>query len=64
MLQGGMDIKSLATLMGHKSAATTEIYLHCLPDLAFRAVSPLDAQPSNITPFQPAPAIQQVAINN
>lgn len=47
-LQNGLDIKSLATLLGHKSIATTEIYLHCLPSLAFRAVSPLDQPTGNI----------------
>lgn len=62
-LRGGLDIKSLATLMGHKSTATTEIYLHCLPDIAFRAVSPLDAAPSNVTPFvENLPAIAPVSV--
>lgn len=63
-LRNGLDIKSLATLLGHKSTATTEIYLHCLPDLAFRAISPLDTAPSNIAgniaPF-PAPALTAVS---
>ena len=50
-LLNGMDIKNLATLMGHKSTATTQRYLHCIPDFAFRAVSPLDSEPGGIIPF-------------
>ena len=30
MLRSGMDIKSLQTLLGHKSLATTEKYLKAL----------------------------------
>jgi len=48
LLRNGMDIRSLASLMGHKSTETTEIYLHCLPDIGVRAVSPLDISPSNV----------------
>jgi site-specific recombinase XerD len=57
-LRNGLDIKSLATLLGHKSTATTEIYLHALPDLAFRAVSPLDAQPQSLIAFPGAESQQ------
>lgn len=58
MLLSGIDIKSLSVLMGHASTRTTEIYLHCIPHIAFRAVSPLDAPAatpgSTILPFRVA----------
>lgn len=55
MLMNGLDVRSLAELLGHTHVSTTEIYLHCLPQLAARAVSPLDAVPGNVVRM-PAPA--------
>lgn len=51
MLMNGMDVRSLSELMGHAHVETTEIYLHCLPQLASRAVSPLDVAPRNVVAF-------------
>lgn len=51
LLLAGWDIKSLSVLMGHQTTATTEIYLHCLPQLAGRVTSPLDMLPSNVIPM-------------
>jgi len=42
LAQGG-TIQELKDLMGHTSIKTTETYLHCLPELASRVSSPLDA---------------------
>lgn len=41
-LMGGGTIQELAELMGHADIRTTEIYLHCIPQLASRVGSPLD----------------------
>jgi integron integrase len=41
-LSAGGTIQELMELMGHTNIATTEIYLHCLPQLASRVSSPLD----------------------
>jgi integron integrase len=51
-LEHGGTIEELRELMGHTSIETTKIYLHCLPRLASRAVSPLDHATSNITDFK------------
>jgi integrase len=40
-LSRGGTIQELMELMGHTSIKTTEIYLHCLPELASRVMSPL-----------------------
>jgi integron integrase len=48
MLMNGLDVRSLSELLGHAHIETTEIYLHCLPQLAARAVSPLDVVPGNV----------------
>lgn len=59
VLLQGMDIKNLAELMGHATIRTTEIYLHVIPRLANRVLSPLDVEPSNVIPMrrldQPGP---------
>lgn len=41
-LAAGGTIQELMELMGHTNIRTTEIYLHCLPQLASRVSSPLD----------------------
>lgn len=41
-LKSGGAIHELKELMGHKDIATTEIYLHCLPQISRHAKSPLD----------------------
>ncbi|MEI7912853.1 MAG: integron integrase [Verrucomicrobiota bacterium] len=41
-LAAGGTIQELMELMGHTNIQTTEIYLHCLPQLASRVSSPLD----------------------
>lgn len=43
LLNGG-TLHELKELLGHASIQTTEIYLHCLPQLGARVVSPLDYQ--------------------
>jgi integrase len=50
-LSRGGNIHDLKDLMGHTTIKTTEIYLHCIPDLAARVISPLD---SVIIPFSKA----------
>jgi len=46
-LSAGGTIQELMELLGHTNIRTTEIYLHCLPQLASRVSSPLD----NIIPI-------------
>jgi integron integrase len=41
LINGG-NIHELSELMGHADIRTTEIYLHCIPQLASRVHSPLD----------------------
>jgi len=41
-LSAGGTIQELMELLGHTNITTTEIYLHCLPQLASRVTSPLD----------------------
>jgi integron integrase len=41
-LAAGGTIQELSELMGHSDIRTTEIYLHCIPQLASRVASPLD----------------------
>lgn len=53
MLMRGLDIRSLADLLGHASICTTQIYTHCIPKLAVHVVSPLDAEPSKVIQFAP-----------
>ena len=48
MLMGGADLKTVSELLGHAHLETTEIYLHCLPQLASRVVSPMDRVPENV----------------
>ncbi len=50
------DIYTLQNLLGHKDIATTEIYLHCVPDIAGTSKSPLDSLGELIEfPSQQAP---------
>ncbi len=51
-LMGGGTIPELQELLGHTSMETTEIYVHCLPQLASRVGSPLDSSETNITPIR------------
>lgn len=51
-LMNGGTLPELQELMGHANMETTEIYTHCLPQLASRVASPLDAEESNITPIR------------
>lgn len=57
MIMNGADVKVVQELMGHSSIETTAIYLHCLPALANRVVSPLDHR-TNVVPFI-APSIAE-----
>lgn len=49
LLAGG-NLRELQRLLGHKDLATTEIYLHCLPNDMDRIGSPWDAAPASETP--------------
>jgi integron integrase len=43
LIQGG-TLPELQELMGHANIETTQIYVHCIPQVASRVGSPLDAQ--------------------
>lgn len=43
LLQSGRSIQEVAQLLGHQNIETTQVYLHCLPRLEERLLSPLDA---------------------
>lgn len=55
MIKRGTNIRDLADLLGHANISTTQIYLHVLPKMAAKIVSPLDAPQSNIVPFEAEP---------
>lgn len=48
LLVNGADIKTVSVLLGHSNTKTTERYLHAVPGLQHKAVSPLDMVPSNV----------------
>lgn len=51
-LMGGGTVPELQELLGHTNMETTQIYVHCLPQLASRVGSPLDADEcTNIMPL-------------
>jgi integron integrase len=50
-LRNGRTIQELKELLGHAHLETTEIYTHCIPNLASRVASPLDVEPGNVVPF-------------
>lgn len=51
LLASGRTVQEVAQLLGHASIETTQVYLHCLPRLEERLVSPLDVA-SNVTPMR------------
>ena len=67
-LRGYAEFLCSGNFEGQTSIKTTEVYLHCLPLVSSRSVSPLDAAisgpPEKIIPFSApqAPAIQIASI--
>jgi len=51
MRESGHSITQVQELLGHSSVQTTQVYLHCLPQVGRRVTSPLDALPSNVLAF-------------
>lgn len=51
LLVNGADIKTVSVLLGHASTKTTERYLHAIPSLQHKAISPLDMAPRNVVPI-------------
>jgi len=44
LLEGGTDVRSVQSLLGHRSLRTTIIYLHVSPQSLSRITSPLDTK--------------------
>jgi integron integrase len=63
-LRNGGTIQDLKELLGHAHLETTEVYTHCVPNLASRVPSPLDIPPDNITPFEFQPAAVRSAASH
>ncbi len=65
MLINGANLIEVQELLGHSSVETTQVYAHCLPQLARRICSPLDvpvSTPRNIIRWaQPAPTAPMIA---
>lgn len=51
MLEAGHSITQVQELLGHSCVETTQVYLHCLPQVGRRVTSPLDAMVGNVVPF-------------
>lgn len=51
-IMAGGTLPELQDLMGHENIQTTEIYMHCIPQLASRVSSPLDSEQSTIIPIR------------
>lgn len=51
MLEAGHSITQVQELLGHSSVDTTQVYLHCLPQVGRRVTSPLDALVGNVVRF-------------
>ena len=47
LLASGASITQVQELLGHNSAETTQVYLHCIPQFAATITSPLDALPQS-----------------
>lgn len=43
LLNGGLDLRTLQDLMGHKDIKTTQIYLHLMDTYEERVISPIDS---------------------
>jgi len=60
MLEQGHSITQVQELLGHSSVETTQVYLHCLPQVGRRVTSPLDALETNVLPFAQPPVVHPV----
>jgi integrase len=60
MLESGHSITQVQELLGHSSVETTQVYLHCLPQVGARVTSPLDQLP-NVLPFPVQPGQRRSA---
>ena len=51
MLENGVNIRMVQTLLGHKDVKTTEIYTHVMSTQLNGVVNPLDALPDRSDPI-------------
>lgn len=52
LLERGTPLNVIQKLLGHKDISTTEVYLHCLPNLVTDTRSPLDDLRGVVVPFE------------
>lgn len=63
LLESGAGIHQVQELLGHTSVETTQVYLHCLPMLGKRIVSPLDAAAERRIVAFPAAVVREERMN-